>query len=143
MRWPGGEVRRYRGRLYALAPLPAALPAAPAGTCTSLELGSGLGTFALVAGRDGGLAPDRLGSCSIRFRTGGERLRPHPGRPRKRLKDLCQEAGVVPWMRPRLPLVFAGSRLAAVGDLWVDTEFAVPPGVPALKPVWSGRPRLY
>jgi hypothetical protein len=46
-------------------------------------------------------------------------------------------------MRPRLPLVFVRSRLAAVGDLWIDAEFAVPPGVPALKPVWSGRPRLY
>ena len=79
----------------------------------------------------------------MRFRAGGESLKPHPGRPRKRLKDLCQEAGVVPWMRERLPLVFVDGRLAAVGDLWIDEEFAVPPGQPALKPVWSGRPRIY
>jgi tRNA(Ile)-lysidine synthase len=143
LRWPGGEVRRYRGRLYALASLPPARPPAAPGEQLRFELGSGLGTFALVAGRQGGLAHERLADCSIRFRAGGESLRPHPGRPRKRLKDLCQEAGVVPWMRPRLPLVFVRSRLAAVGDLWIDAEFAVPPGVPALKPVWSGRPRLY
>jgi len=82
-------------------------------------------------------------NTSVRFRAGGESLRPHPGRPRKRLKDLCQEAGIVPWMRGRLPLVFVGERLAAVGDLWIDADFAAPAGVPALKPVWEARPRLF
>ena len=74
---------------------------------------------------------------------GGESLRPHPARPRKRLKQLCQEAGIVPWMRERLPLLIAGSRLVAVGDLWIDSELAVAKGKPALKPVWSGRPELF
>lgn len=125
LRWDSGEVRRYRGRLYAL------------------PLGAGTGSFRLVAGQVGGL---RLGSgadACIRFRAGGESLKPHPGRPRKRLKDLCREAGIVPWMRDRLPLVFVGERLAAVGDLWIDADFAAPPGVPALKPVWEARPKLY
>jgi hypothetical protein len=46
-------------------------------------------------------------------------------------------------MRDRLPLVYLGGQLAAVGDLWVDAGFAAPPGRPALKPVWAGRPRIY
>jgi hypothetical protein len=46
-------------------------------------------------------------------------------------------------MRERLPLVFVGGELAAVGDLWIDAAFAAPPGQRALKPVWSGRPRIY
>jgi tRNA(Ile)-lysidine synthase len=125
LRWGSGEVRRYRGRLYAIA--------------TGAEVGS----FRLVPGREGGLRERDGMPASIRFRAGGERLRPHAGRPRKRLKDLCQEAGIVPWMRDRLPLVFVGDQLAAVGDLWIDAEFAAPAGVPALKPVWEARPRLY
>lgn len=125
LRWTSGEVRRYRGRLYAIG------------------AGAEVGSFRLVPGREGGLRERDGMPATIRFRAGGESLRPHPGRPRKRLKDLCQEAGIVPWMRERLPLVFVGDRLAAVGDLWIDTEFAAPAGVPALKPVWEARPRLY
>jgi tRNA(Ile)-lysidine synthase len=125
LRWDSGEVRRYRGRLYAIA------------------AGADVGCFRLVPGREGGLREREGMPASIRFRAGGESLRPHPGRPRKRLKDLCQEAGIVPWMRERLPLVFVGDQLAAVGDLWIDAEFVAPAGVPALKPVWEARPRLY
>ena len=125
LRWDAGEIRRYRGRLYALAP------------------GAGTGSFRLVAGQEGGLRLASGVEATIRFRAGGESLRPHPDRPRKRLKDLCQEAGIVPWMRERLPLVFLGERLAAVGDLWIDADFAAPVGVPALKPVWEARPKLF
>jgi len=125
LRWDAGEIRRYRGRLYALAP------------------GADTGNFRLVAGQEGGLRLPVGVDASIRFRAGGESLRPHPGRPRKRLKDLCQEAGIVPWMRERLPLVYLGEQLAAVGDLWIDADFAAPAGAPALKPVWEARPKLY
>jgi tRNA(Ile)-lysidine synthase len=141
LRWDEGEVRRYRGRLYAFPPLPA--PPAPEPGAKVLELGPGLGCFGLVTGTGGGISAGEGAMTSIRFRTGGESLRPHPGRPRKRLKDLCQEAGIVPWMRDRIPLVYVGERLAAVGDLWVEAEFAAPAGMPALMPVWSGRPRMF
>lgn len=144
VRWPEGELRRHRGRLYALHPLlPApSLPEARDATSSALELGPGLGQFSLVAGTEGGLRLPLSSPAVIRFRAGGEGLRTHPDRPRKRLKDLCREAGIVPWMRGRLPLVFVGERLAAVGDLWLEAELAAPAGVPALKPVWSGRPEL-
>jgi tRNA(Ile)-lysidine synthase len=141
LRWDAGEVRRYRGRLYAMAPLPEL--AAPRDATQPVELGAGLGCFRLVAGEQGGLRRAGLAAASIRFRAGGESLKPHPARPRKRLKDLCQEAGIVPWMRERLPLVFVGERLAAVGDLWIDADFAAGAGEPALRPVWEARPRIY
>jgi tRNA(Ile)-lysidine synthase len=139
LQWESGEIRRFRGRLYALAPL----APVPAGGASPVDLGPGLGRFALIASREGGLPATAATSASIRFRAGGERLRPHAGRPRKRLKDLCQESGIVPWMRERLPLVYIGDRLAAVGDLWIDAEQAVPAGEPALKPLWTDRPALF
>ena len=80
----------------------------------------GSGKFSLVAGVQGGLRLPLTGEPVIRFRAGGEGLRTHRDRPRKRLKDLCREAGIVPWMRERLPLVFVGEQLAAVGDLWIE-----------------------
>jgi tRNA(Ile)-lysidine synthase len=142
LRWDEGEVRRYRGHLYALAPLPGQ-PQVLDANGSSLELGAGLGRIDLVRGRDGGLAEPLPAAVAFRFRSGGESLRPHQGRPRKRLKDLCQEAGIVPWMRDRLPLVYVGERLAAVGDLWVDADLAAGAGSSALKPVWTGRPRIF
>lgn len=144
VRWPHGELRRYRGRLYAMHPLPAAAVTQPGADAGSgiLELGPGLGQFSLVAGVQGGLRLPLAGDPVIRFRAGGEGLRTHPDRPRKRLKDLCREAGIVPWMRERLPLVYVGGQLAAVGDLWIEAELSAPVGVPALAPVWSDRPEL-
>jgi tRNA(Ile)-lysidine synthase len=141
--WPEGEIRRYRGRLYAGRPLPAQPREITRSGESKFELGPGLGSLELLATRDGGLRSALPSEIELRFRAGGESLKPHPGRPRKRLKDLCQEAGVVPWMRERLPLVFVRGRLVAVGDLWVDVGYAAPPGQPALKPVWAGRPRIY
>lgn len=145
VRWDTGELRRYRGRLYAMQPL----MEPPSGSFTfepttrAIELGAGLGRMSLAAGDQGGLDPALARGLVVRFRAGGESLRPHAARPRKRLKQLCQEAGIVPWMRERLPLLFAGERLAAVGDLWIDAELAVAPGRPALVPVWRERPELY
>ena len=141
LRWKDGELRRYRGRLYAMSPVGEHGDEAPADVGRLLSLGPGLGQFGLVAGHGGGLPADSR--WTIRFRQGGESLRPHPGRPRKRLKDLCQEARIVPWMRDRLPLVFGDGRLVAVGDLWLDADIALPPGVPSLHPCWRDRPPLY
>ena len=146
VRWESGELRRYRDRLYAMQPLvepPTATLQFDAALPRGIALPDGLGTLALVSGTEGGLDPRFAQDLVIRFRAGGESLRPHPARPRKRLKQLCQEAGIVPWMRERLPLLYFESDLVAVGDLWIDAEHAAPPGAPALRPVWSGKPGLY
>jgi tRNA(Ile)-lysidine synthase len=36
-----------------------------------------------------------------------------------KLKKLLQEAGVPPWERARMPLIYIDGDLAAVGDRWV------------------------
>lgn len=145
VRWPEGELRRYRGRLYAMRPLPAipsaAMPSPVGGL--RLPLGAGCGEFTLLPGAAGTIRAALPVPLEIRFRRGGESLRPALARPRKRLKDLCQEAGIVPWMRGRLPLVYAGDRLVAVADLWVEAEFQAVPGTPGLAPGWVGRPELF
>ncbi len=103
-----------------------------------MELGHGLGRFRWSPGTKaacGGTASQPPRSGFARAARASGRI---TARPRKRLKDLCQEAGIVPWMRERLPLVFVGERLAAVGDLWIDADFAAGPGEPALKPGLDG-----
>jgi tRNA(Ile)-lysidine synthase len=141
--WPDGEIRRFRDRLYAGPPLPAAPAIAGRSAPAVFELGAGLGSLRLEPSREGGIAAEALDAFELRFRAGGESLRMQVRGPRRRLKDLCREGGVVPWRRARLPLVSGGGEPPAVGDLWIDAGFAAPPGHPALKPVWVGRPRIY
>jgi tRNA(Ile)-lysidine synthase len=50
---------------------------------------------------------------------------------------LLQAAGVPPWRRRRLPLIYSGDRLAAVGDLWVADEFAARAGETAASIIWE------
>jgi tRNA(Ile)-lysidine synthase len=142
--WPGGEIRRYRGWLFVLRPL-AALPArtfelqAKAGAC--IDLGSGLGRLRLVRARGRGLACAKLApSLTVRFRKGGERIRLPGERHNRELKKLLQENGVLPWMRPRIPLLYSGGELAAVGGLWIAEQFAARAGDAGLRVRWEGHP---
>ena len=59
----------------------------------------------------------------VGFRRGGEKIR-LPGRQgRHSLKNLFQEAGIPPWERDVIPLIYLNGTLAAVGDLWISAGF--------------------
>ena len=73
----------------------------------------------------------------IRLRSGGERLQPDPRRPRRTLKNLFQEAGVPPWERDRVPLLFYGEQLVWVPGLGVDARFQVSGNAQGVVPQWS------
>ena len=142
VQWPGGEARRYRSRLYLGAPLPA-VPDAPdhrlvAGT--NLALGDGLGELQLVPGV-GGITPALAASgLAIRFRAGGEMLRPTGRDHTHALKKLLQEAAILPWMRSRLPLFYADDDLVAEADLLIaDAHYD--PARHGLQ--WNGKPPLH
>jgi len=62
-------------------------------------------------------------SFEVRLRSGGERLQPHPRRPRRTLKNLFQEAGVPSWARERTPLLFCGKDLVWAPGLGVDARY--------------------
>lgn len=63
----------------------------------------------------------------VRTRSGGERLRPRRGGPRRALKNLLQEAHVSITERKRLPLLWSGDRLVAAADLWCDESVQAGP----------------
>jgi tRNA(Ile)-lysidine synthase len=78
---------------------------------------------------------------SVRLRAGGERLQPDPRRPRRTLKNLFQEAGVPPWQRERLPLLFRGDDLVWVPGLGIDARFQAARGAHGLVPEWRSLSR--
>ena len=75
----------------------------------------------------------------VRLRAGGERLQPDPRRPRRTLKNLFQEAGVPPWQRDRLPLLFRGEDLVWVPGLGIDARFQASAGQPGVVPEWISK----
>lgn len=121
--WPGGEMRRYRDRLYAMTPLDPLdeLTVIPWQWQQPLQLPAGLGRLGAAVSEcvDRKSAGVNLDQCralpmTIRFRGGGERCQ-LPGRAhRHALKGLMQEAGIPPWQRSRIPLIYLGEQLAAV-----------------------------
>jgi tRNA(Ile)-lysidine synthase len=76
------------------------------------------------------------GAMHVKLRSGGERLQPDLRRPRRTLKNLFQEAGVPPWQRERLPLLYRGAELVWAPGLGIDARFKSPPRSAGFIPEW-------
>lgn len=137
-RWADTEAWRYRQQLVVRTRLPevaadwrsdwAGFPGPLLLPELALELnadsatGAGLSAAAIQGKR-----------LSLSLRRGGERVK-LPGRAHHHmLKKLYQEAGVPPWLRQRLPLVFVDDELAAVAGLWVFAPFVCKKGEPGYR----------
>lgn len=110
VRWPGAELRLWRGALHAMAPL----AAPPRGWSLDWD---GRQPLALPTGGtlrlEGAIAALPL---RVAPRTGGERIVLGAGRPSQSVKHQLQALGVPPWRRARAPLLWHGDALWAVGD---------------------------
>ncbi|HEX5126757.1 MAG TPA: tRNA lysidine(34) synthetase TilS [Rhodocyclaceae bacterium] len=85
-----------------------------------LVWGSGRVMFREAEGEEAlRISPD--GSTHIVQREGGERLRLRADGPSRAFKQMCQEAGIPPWLRQRLPVLRreseAGSEVMWIGGL--------------------------
>ena len=72
----------------------------------------------------------------IKLRAGGERLQPDARRPRRTLKNLFQEAGVPPWQRKKLPLLYRGDELVWAPGLGVDARYQASQKTSGFVPEW-------
>jgi len=111
--WLDTEVRVWRGRLWAMR---------RQGTFDQGWSSAWHGEpLALPGGGSLTLGGHRLGApVTVRYRQGGESLKPVGDRHTRELRDLFQRAGVPPWERPRIPLVVAGDAVLAVADRWLS-----------------------
>ncbi len=138
--WPGVELRRYRSRLYVMRSRPSP-PAGDARIAWHLDPDKALklphGKLQAHQAVGEGLCLPPLAPVEVSFRQGGERCHPVGRSHSQRLKKLFQEAGIPPWERCRIPLIYSGEELAAVAGLWVCTPFAVAAGEPGWVLRWS------
>lgn len=124
-----GLMRRWGDRLSLraedLSPVPVgATPLVWSGDLTvTLPDGQNLRAERLPEGEPGLTHEDLMrGQWTLRPRQGGERLRLFPHRPSKALKDLFAQAGVPPFDRTTLPLVWHNDELIYVAGLGMDVR---------------------
>ena len=146
VQWGEHAVRRYRDELFVLIQRTDSWP--PVTRAWQLErplvfadgarlmatptVGKGLRRAAITA--DG---------VEVRWRRGGETCQPAGRAHHHSLKKLFQEAGVPPWQRGEIPLLYVGDELAAVAGLWICVPYQAGTGEAGYRIDWvaaSGSP---
>jgi tRNA(Ile)-lysidine synthase len=119
--WGNVALQTYRERLYAL---PLQMP--------ELEL-----RMQLSDAQERPRLKVDLPDLRIGYRSGGERCKPVGRGHSQTLKKLLQEYQLEPWLRDRVPLVFSGDKLVAVGDLWVCADFVAAENEAGYALIWQ------
>lgn len=110
VKWSGVEVRRFKNQLYCNEPLT---------EHDNTQIISWDGRNSLTLRRLGvQISPHVLDDLSVenlpltvRFRQGGEKFYSHKSGHSKSLKSLLNKAGIPPWLRDRVPLIYSGGKL--------------------------------
>ncbi len=130
-------LRRYRGVVHVVAPLAGAAQSeqpwrgeesvAWGGTRVRFDSGKGMGFVADAAGD---------GHWCLRLRCGGESMRMTRGGSRRSLKNLLQEAGVPPWQRQHMPLLYHDGILVWAPGIGIAIEYRCPESEAGFAPQW-------
>lgn len=137
--WGSVCLQRYRDQLFL------SMHPEPPGTLADLEwtadrpLQVAGGVLTPVPEMGQGVATRHLAGRQLRvsFRHGGERLQPVGRHEHHTLKHLFQAAGVPPWERARVPLLYHNERLIAVAGYWVCEGFQPAQQEPGVCFKWS------
>ncbi len=119
----GMEVRRYRGEVC-FVPTPFSSPDTLEWTGQqSMPWGDEMIT--ITAGVSTGVRCASLEVAQVRFahRMGGEKIRLRRDGPCRPLKDLLREAGIAPWQRDRIPLMYCGSDLVWIPGIGIAAGY--------------------
>ncbi|MGK0442098.1 MAG: tRNA(Ile)-lysidine synthase [Pseudohongiellaceae bacterium] len=125
--WPGCEVYRFRGELItqvAMAKFESREYRWPVGRAlegdnmSALPL-QGAGELSVTPSTGSGLKLDLSKELLVRFRQGGEIIRPCGRGGSRKVKKLLQEHAIPYWLRDRVPLLYYQDQLVAVADIVV------------------------
>lgn len=124
------ELRRYREEIHVLSRRDGTAPeyAVAWDFQDRLEVPGGTLRFEACRGDGISLAKLQAGKCEVRSRAGNDRLRVDCRRPSRSLKNLFQEAGVPPWERRELPLLYCDGDLVWVPGIGINCTFQAEAG---------------
>ncbi len=115
--WEGWVIHQFRNRLWLQ-------PQSTISTCPEmqwdkpgpLDLGPSIGSIEFQSVID--LPP---GPVRVKARRGGERIHTRSSGHHRDVKDILREAGIPPWLRPSVPLLYTQENMLAVADLVIST----------------------
>jgi len=143
VRHDGFEIQRYRDGLYLVAAQKQFdINQIFSWNDTSQPLSLTNNGRLLVSEAQQGIARDlwQQGTVQIKYRQGGEKIALPNRAGRHSLKKLYQEAGVAPWLRDRIPVLYIAGEIAAIADLWVSKGFYGRTGESCIKLTWQQSP---
>lgn len=119
--WGESEIRRYQEKLYCLKQIKHDASETfdwnPKENLMLESLAIELSAEQVVSQ---GLKTELLDKkLEVKFRQGGEKIRPVGRKNRHSLKKLMQEAGIPPWQRSRIPLLYFKDELICVYGYWL------------------------
>jgi tRNA(Ile)-lysidine synthase len=146
VQWPGAQARRFKDNVYLLAAdsPPPRISAVSVLTDTQ-PVALPCGTLAVLPTEGPGLPAAWLRTgLTVRYRHGGERFHPVGALQETSLKEWMRSAGVVPWMRGRVPVLLHEGQIVAVGDLSLSANAQIEGADTArVRVLWEHHPRIY
>jgi tRNA(Ile)-lysidine synthase len=135
----GYLIKRYQGKLYCIDAKTLMKEDVQAWTKSARSLRRANGYRLDIVESVSGI-PIRLwnkSAVTVKLRAGGEVIKLPRRDGQHKLKKLFQEAGVPPWQREIVPLIYLDDRLAAVAGLWVSEEFYSAQAEPCYEILWN------
>ncbi len=143
--WSGVEIRRYRDEVYVLAPLPVHDNCLVRDWHIDHVCKLTHGELFIQRGKGDGIrmstCPDKI--IQVRYRLGGETIKPVGRQHHHQLKKLFQERGIPPWLRSRIPLLYINGQLAAIPGICIDEEFYAEAEEESWRITWTGHDELF
>lgn len=99
------------------------------------RLWPGWGILRLVPGSPRHVHGFDAAAWRVTLRSGGERMVCRPQGGHSALKEIFRSQAVPPWLRNRIPLVFAGEELVAVGEWFWNPDWFAGQRDPGMKPL--------
>ncbi|MCW8885159.1 MAG: tRNA lysidine(34) synthetase TilS [Motiliproteus sp.] len=134
--WADVEVRRFQGAIYLTSArwqVPESIIPWQIDSTQKFEFGR----LSTQSTKGEGLALKYLADVEIRFRRGGERIKPVGQKNTRALKKLLQESQIPPWRRSQLPLIYVAGELVAVAGLWIADGYQALPDEAGIKFCWE------
>lgn len=122
----GQEIRHFRDHVWVDIP---ALPVQSiAWSGSEIAWGSHLIRQHAVMGEGIDSSVLRLRDLRLSPRGSGDSMQLSDNRPRRPLKDLLREAGIPPWRRKTLPVLYAGDEVVWVAGIGIAAKYRCKPG---------------
>ena len=126
--WDGFSIRRYKNTLYFFNPDLKQDEIRPLKMKwfidETINLGGNRGSIQARFIKGQGIALNKCPkSLEIKYRKGGEQIKPSGHKITKSLKNLFRENNVLPWVRDQIPLFYLDEELVSVGDLWFNQDY--------------------